>query len=328
MIYDTEKWQDAVDTYIDKVQDALSDYEDQMETIAKKTVGTNLTQIKNKTKAVTKANEELTDKITDPKNGTIKALKDEMISVSDLTGKYANLRQTIKDVVTQYEDLLKKIDTKVKTTSESEDDKDGSNGGNNSGDGNSGGGNSNGGNSSGGTSGKDGVISTGESVTVKSSATHFSTGERMKSFVPGGTYTVMQISGGTVLIGRNGVATGWVNKKDLENFDTGGYTGAWGSYGKLAMLHEKELVLNKQDTENLLMSVEVLNSILEAIDLQSASAQIGGLLSSPAYMGDAAQTIEQNVKIEASFPGVQDRNEIEEAFNNLINKASQYANRK
>jgi hypothetical protein len=38
--------------------------------------------------------------------------------------------------------------------------------------------------------------------------------------------------------------------------------------------------------------------------------------------------LEQNVKIEASFPGVTDRNEIEEAFNNLVNKASQYANRR
>jgi hypothetical protein len=31
----------------------------------------------------------------------------------------------------------------------------------------------------------------------------------------------------------------------LVGFDTGGYTGSWGSYGKLAMLHEKEMVLNK-----------------------------------------------------------------------------------
>jgi hypothetical protein len=37
--------------------------------------------------------------------------------------------------------------------------------------------------------------------------------------------------------------------------------------------------------------------------------------------------LEQNVKIEASFPGVTDHNEIEEALNNLVNKASQYANR-
>lgn len=38
--------------------------------------------------------------------------------------------------------------------------------------------------------------------------------------------------------------------------------------------------------------------------------------------------LEQNVQITASFPSVIDHNEIEEAFNNLINKATQYANRK
>ena len=67
---------------------------------------------------------------------------------------------------------------------------------------------------------------------------------------------------------------------------------------------------------------------MQIIDLQSASSQLGGILSSPGFNHNSAQTIEQSVHIEASFPGVQDRNEIEEAFNNLINKASQYANRK
>lgn len=33
-----------------------------------------------------------------------------------------------------------------------------------------------------------------------------------------------------------------------KTFRTGGYTGSWGESGKLAVLHEKELVLNKEDT--------------------------------------------------------------------------------
>jgi hypothetical protein len=50
------------------------------------------------------------------------------------------------------------------------------------------------------------------------------------------------------------------------------------------------------------------------------NAQLGGLLSSPAYGGNNNETtIEQNVHIEASFPGVTDRNELQEAFNNLVN---------
>jgi hypothetical protein len=41
----------------------------------------------------------------------------------------------------------------------------------------------------------------------------------------------------------------------------------------------------------------------------------------------AAQAIEQNVRIEASFPNVTSSSEIEEAFNNLVNRAAQYASR-
>jgi hypothetical protein len=48
----------------------------------------------------------------------------------------------------------------------------------------------------------------------------------------------------------------------------------------------------------------------------------------PTLLHNNSEILEQNVHIEASFPGVSDRNEIEEAFNNLINTASQYANRK
>jgi hypothetical protein len=95
------------------------------------------------------------------------------------------------------------------------------------------------------------------------------------------------------------------------------------------MLHKKELILNEGDTANFLASMEVLERILAIIDLQSASAQLGGLLTTPSIGGnDTVKTVEQSVRIEASFPGVSDRNEIEEAFNNLINTASQYANRK
>jgi hypothetical protein len=115
------------------------------------------------------------------------------------------------------------------------------------------------------------------------------------------------------------------------SFDTGGYTGEWdGQYGKLAMLHQKELVLNAGDTENFLASMDLLDKIVSAINLYSANAQFGGLLSSPSLgnIDNDNGPLEQQVHIEASFPNVQNRNEIEEAFNTLVNRASQYANRK
>jgi hypothetical protein len=117
------------------------------------------------------------------------------------------------------------------------------------------------------------------------------------------------------------------NEYGPSAFFTGGYTGVWGPEGKLAFLHEKELVLNKEDTSNLLSSVDLLHSIISQIDSMAASHSIFGGLMSPSY-GGGQGTLEQEVHIEAHFPNATNHSEIEEAFGNLINLASQYANRK
>lgn len=67
-------------------------------------------------------------------------------------------------------------------------------------------------------------LTSGSTVTIKKTATHFgskSKGVKMASFVPGGSYTVYQTSGNQVLIGRNGVYTGWVNKSDIVGYASG-----------------------------------------------------------------------------------------------------------
>ena len=74
--------------------------------------------------------------------------------------------------------------------------------------------------------------------------------------------------------------------------------------------------------------MEVLERILQTIDLQSVNSQIGGILSSPGFSNPGNGILEQNVHIEASFPNATNHSEIEEAFGNLVNLASQYANRK
>ena len=53
-------------------------------------------------------------------------------------------------------------------------------------------------------------------------------------------------------------------------FDTGGYTGKWtgstnNAEGRLAVLHEKELVLNSKDTENILSAVKIQRNLLDSI---------------------------------------------------------------
>ena len=111
-----------------------------------------------------------------------------------------------------------------------------------------------------------------------------------------------------------------------QSLATGGYTGSWGPEGKWALLHEKELVLNKFDTENMLDMVNTLRDIDWRAKLAELWDNIQERFITPMFGGK--EQLDQNVHIEASFPGVSDRNEIQEAFNNLINTASQWSNRK
>ena len=121
----------------------------------------------------------------------------------------------------------------------------------------------------------------------------------------------------------------WLLQDDIVPyaFDTGGYTGQWGPEGRLAMLHQKEIVLNASDTSNLLASVSLIRDITKQIDLQAAAAASGlGSLAIRNFT-DNAQTLQQDVTIHAEFPNVTNHNEIEQAFDTLINRAAQYTNR-
>lgn len=111
-----------------------------------------------------------------------------------------------------------------------------------------------------------------------------------------------------------------------QKYDTGGYTGEWGKDGRLALLHQKELVLNASDTANMLDIVNVVRDIVRQIDAQALYSH-GRRFDLP-RIETRAETLEQNVHIEASFPNATSHQEIEQAFDNLINLASQYANKK
>ena len=120
-----------------------------------------------------------------------------------------------------------------------------------------------------------------------------------------------------------------VDKYHYPAFDTGGYTGSWGSEGKLAMLHEKELVLNKQDTENMLKIVSMVRDLSAMLDSKAYYASLAQLRANQLYqVNPTGETFEQTVTIHAEFPHATNAIEIETALNNLVNSASQYANRK
>ena len=57
----------------------------------------------------------------------------------------------------------------------------------------------------------------------------------------------------------------------VGSFDTGGYTGTF-SDAKLAFLHEKELVLNQEDTANILAATAAVRDITRMIDGNTQAA--------------------------------------------------------
>ena len=109
---------------------------------------------------------------------------------------------------------------------------------------------------------------------------------------------------------------------------TGGYTGSWGPEGRLAVLHEKELVLNAEDTKNFLSATGILREISQMLDRDALIASLGAInLRAMTLNSPADQVLQQEVTIHADFPNVTDHNEIELAIDNLINAASQHAYR-
>lgn len=148
--------------------------------------------------------------------------------------------------------------------------------------------------------------------------------------------TITQIKKGAkkpIHVQSNDGPFGWLTKDDIKKFDTGGYTGAWnGNEGKVGILHQKELVLNKEDTKNFLSAMNVVRSLDSVLDTINASMmdRLIGLLaqtttSLSGFSASQDLTIDQKVQIEASFPNVQNSGEIEKAFKNLVNYASQHA---
>lgn len=109
------------------------------------------------------------------------------------------------------------------------------------------------------------------------------------------------------------------------SYDTGGYTGAWGGDGKMAVLHEKELVLNKTDTRNILSAVDMVRTLRNLTTQRLNDLSV--LTHGGGYHGfsGGTPTIEQTVQINAEFPNATDHNEIREALESLSNLAVQHA---
>ena len=157
-----------------------------------------------------------------------------------------------------------------------------------------------------------------------------------------------------------------INRDRIAQFDGGGlanYTTGTGmadfNDGKLAILHQKELVLNKEDTKNMLEAIKILRSngvgsigeaaqnvitamgqlqssvdtrlltiinyLQQGVENSSFANQLGGVRS---YNSGRGSGIVQNITIEAEFPNADSVDTIKQAFEQIALIASQKANKK
>lgn len=260
--------------------------------------------------------QEYTNKITDAQN----AMKAYQAQVNELASKLTAKEQENATLNSRVEELQNKIDEMSRPSS--------SGGGGGSGSGGGGGG------------GGGGGVSAGSYVGYRGRYYHTSWGGGPSGNLFSGRSGAVKIDwiqssgagGYNVHISspKNGYSDlGWVSRSQL--FDSGGYTGTWNDgnpdakNGKLAYLHQKELVLNASDTENIL---DVVKTVREMVSVVKSGASQGlglGIASMVSGISAGTQRVDQNVTITAEFPNATSANEIEQAILSLNERAIQYS---
>lgn len=312
MTQDTEAWKIAVNDYLLEVDDQIEEWKN-VQNQANKEVQGALNNSEKATKELTDESKKLRDTLN---NKVIPSIEKEIDSVREQTDAYADQRAELLALIATYEKYLALLDKQIA----------GASGGNTdfsleaakafvSGD-------SEGVSSNLALRKDKTVIGVNTSVLDDRLANIFAAASGNSS------YTKKQQEDAKNLITKVAEGNSKFTDKTVSaiGFKTGGYTGAWGPEGKLAILHEKELILNQDDTQNILSTVSLIRELVNMIDAQAASASLFNLISTPSPNPNV-NTLEQKVEITAEFPNVNDRYEIEEAFNNLVNRASQYANK-
>lgn len=265
-----------------------------------------------------------TDNLKETNKALIEQMSKEYDAIKNILPQYEKIKNSYEEIrksVQSYIDTLNKAIEKQKELANAPSPTSpGGSGGN--------GGSGSGGSSSGGSSG--GNLGVGSNVRVKSGTRWYYDSNGKNPSGNAWTNRDLQITKiakkgshqynvGT----KQGEYLGWLKKTDFVGFKTGGYTGDWSKVegmdadgGKMALLHQKEMVLNKEDTANLLKAVELVRDF---------SKNLIPNISAPQATNNNTN---QNITIHADFSGVRNSSEIENAFNNLVNRAVQYSNQK
>ena len=370
-----DSFTNATDQAIEDLTQAWQDWHDNVQEVAED-VGVTEDDIIDKTGEVVDASQELADTVVDE---VVPAIMDEIEAVRQQVLAFEEQRDAIADLIAQYEDFIRTLEIAEGQARETQQALEAASGAGNTinvkvpSSGNSGSGSGGGG--SGGSHPSSSPSNNGNKEDEKPAPAYFTVA--ISPTIGQSDVTRIQYSSRATAMsaaksaingyGKAGVTyTYWItqhyNGKNTvtkytltkakktpgssgghglnQEFDTGGYTGDWGtSEGRLATLHEKELVLNKEDTRNVLSAVGIMRQI--APQVQQIEAMIAGraktaIANLNMSFGDPTiginypgqDQLQQNVSINATFPNVSVASEIEQALSNLVNEAAQFVQRK
>lgn len=300
----------VITTEFGKINEAAKNYESKVNEVSKN-VNQNLDSVKNKTEAV----KDETNKVIQAMDNEFKKIKNDILPAYDsLIGKYDTMIQKIKAYIDELNKAIQKNKDLANTPTPSAPTKKPSNSNTST---------SKPSTSTNNTNRKPGVGDivrnvpntwysdsySGAPIGAPSRwAKEFKVTQHKTDGRPR-PYHIQGVNGGT--------GSGWV---EWVGFKSGGYTGDWsktggldGIGGKAAILHQKEMVLNAKDTENMLKAVEMVRDYTDLLNKPLPTSSL-----------NTSETIEQTVNINADFSGVRNSSEIETAFENLVNKAIQY----
>ena len=323
-----------------KLNEALTKYKGNISNISSE-IGVSYDQLSDKVDRLTQANEELQNKAT----SAIDEIWNKISELQDVTEAQAAWTKEIYNTIAAIQKLASETATAVQKYNEAVGsiNKLGATGSWSGGAGSGGSGTGTGGNIS------SNISTTRPSTPNTSAGSTNRIRKQLGQFDPSSrTYKLMTMNGAVYEGG------GWWNypsgmkrqieslaadysRSQLKHYDTGGYTGDWGSDGRLAVLHQKELVLNQEDTKNMLAAVQSIRELAPSMIAEmrtriSGTAAASQFLFGSRYSGmrsafdRKATELAQSVQINADFPGVRDAIEIKEALESLVQTSAQRIN--
>lgn len=329
-------FEDFLSKAMDEASGAMEDYQTTVSGVADQT-GTSLDDLEGYLDDVTTS----TELCSDVGSEAVTQMLEQISTIQDLSQEYLDMAKSVREYIRALEEAARAAGNTIESAGGIDKDDLPPANSDQSSDNNSS--NSNSGSSSGGAGSGNGIPEVGDEV-IYTGGTYYHdsygtdpAGRRG----PGKKVKITNIAKGRpypIHVQSNNSAYGWLKESQISGFDTGGYTGEFDN-AKLAFLHEKELVLNQEDTKNILAAVSAIRafepsfiaSIEKALDgnALSISNLMASRLGSNTQITPADNTVEPYINIErVEFPNATSSDEIQDAIRSLADDATQWANRR